>query len=112
MKIIEIMTANWDSILVIAAFLLILAYLAKKGETKILHKIIFGLVTQVEKEFAAGTGRLKLSVVMDAVYQRLPAIVRILFSEKEIELMVEDVLDYAKKLWADNPALLQESNKV
>lgn len=112
MDVIKFVIANLDSIILIIVFVIAMLYLAKKGETATLNKIMFALVTQVEKEFASGTGRLKLSVVVDAVYQRMPTILRFLFSEEEIESMIENALKDAKKLWEANPALLTAGTEL
>lgn len=109
MEALQFLAANWDSVLVVIAFLAICLVLVKRGETKTLNKILFALVTQAEKEFGSSTGKLKLSTVVDALYQRIPAILKFLFTEKELEKMVEDALTAAKKLWADNDRLLEQA---
>lgn len=102
----QFLMQNWDSILIVVGFVAICLVLAKRGETKILNKILFALVTQVEKEFGGQTGKLKLATVVDAVYQRIPAILKFLFSEKEIVQLIESALAAAKIAWSTNPALL------
>ena len=52
MNIIQFLAANWDSVLVVLAFLVLVVVLIKRGETKVLKKILFNLVTQAEKQFA------------------------------------------------------------
>ena len=54
MNIIQFLVANWDSVLVVLAFLVLVAVLIKRGETKILKQILFNLVTQAEKQFGSG----------------------------------------------------------
>lgn len=56
MSIIQFLAANWDSVLVVLAFLVLVVVLIKRGETKILEKTLFNLVTQAEKQFGGGTG--------------------------------------------------------
>ena len=53
MNIIQFLFANWDSVLVILAFLALIVVLVKRGETKVLNKVLFSLVTQAEKQFVA-----------------------------------------------------------
>lgn len=74
----------------------------KRGETAVLNRILFGLVTKAEKEFGGGTGKLKLAAVSDWIYQRIPAVLKLLFSEKDIEKLIEDALEEAKKAWGTN----------
>ena len=102
MKIIAFLLANWDSVLVVLAFLALIAVLIKRGETAVLNRILFGLVTKAEKEFGGGTGKLKLAAVSDWIYQRIPAVLKLLFSEKDIERMIETALEEAKKAWGNN----------
>ena len=102
MKIIAFLLANWDSVLVVFAFLALIVVLIKRGETAVLKKILFGLVTKAEKEFGGGTGRLKLATVSDWIYQRIPDVLKLLFSEKDIEKLIESALEEAKKAWGTN----------
>lgn len=97
MKIFQFLLTNWDSVLVVLAFLALIVVLIKRGETKVLNKVLFGLVTQAEKHFGGGTGKLKLAAVSDWIYQRIPAVLKLLFSEKDIERMIETALEEAKR---------------
>lgn len=76
--------------------------LIKRGETQILNKVLFNLVTQAEKQFGGGTGELKFAAVADWIYQRIPTILKFLFTAKDIQKMIEDVLEVAKKKWSTN----------
>lgn len=102
MNIIQFLAANWDSVLVVLAFFVLIVVLIKRGETKILKQILFNLVTQAEKQFGSGTGSLKFAAVADWIYQRIPAILKLLFTEKDIARMIEAVLEEAKKAWGTN----------
>jgi len=105
MKIIAFLAANWDSVLVVLAFLALIVVLIKRGETAVLKKILFGLVTKAEKEFGGGTGKLKLATVSDWIYQRIPAVLKLLFSQRDIENLIESALEEAKKAWGTNESL-------
>ena len=102
MNIIYFLLANWDSVLVVLAFIVLCVVLVKRGETKILNHILFNLVTQAEREFGSGTGALKYAAVSDWIYQRLPAVLKLLFTEKYIDTMIEAALTEAKKQWGTN----------
>ncbi|MBD5117640.1 MAG: hypothetical protein HDT37_00715 [Clostridiales bacterium] len=102
MKILAFLLANWDSVLVVLVFLGLIVALVKRGETAVLKKILFGLVTQAEKEFGGGTGKLKLATVSDWIYQRIPAVLKLLFGQKDIESLIESALEEAKKAWGNN----------
>ena len=46
--------------------------------------------------------KLKLAAVSDWIYQRIPAVLKLLFSEKDIEKLIESALEEAKKAWGTN----------
>lgn len=102
MKIIVFLAANWDSVLVVMGFVVLCVVLVKRGETKILKHILFNLVTQAEREFGSGTGALKYAAVSDWIYQRLPAVLKLLFTEGDINTMIETALTEAKQKWETN----------
>lgn len=105
MNVLTFLAENWDSVLVIVAFLAVVVVLIKRGETKILKQILFNLVTQAEKQFGSGTGSLKYAAVADWIYQRIPAVLKLLFTSSDIEKMIEAALEEAKKAWGANENL-------
>ena len=105
MNVLTFLAKNWDSVLVVVAFLAAVVVLIKRGETKILKQILFNLVTQAEKQFGSGTGSLKYSAVADWIYQRIPAVLKLLFTSSDIEKMIEAALEEAKKAWGANENL-------
>lgn len=105
MNVLAFLAENWDSVLVVVAFLAVVVVLIKRGETKILKQILFNLVTQAEKQFGSGTGSLKYAAVADWIYQRIPAVLKLLFTSSDIEKMIEAALEEAKKAWGANENL-------
>ena len=105
MNVLTFLAKNWDSVLVVVAFLALVVVLIKRGETKILKQILFNLVTQAEKQFGSGTGSLKYAAVADWIYQRIPAGLKLLFTSSDIEKMIEAALEEAKKAWGANENL-------
>lgn len=105
MNVLTFLAKNWDSVLVVVAFLTLVVVLIKRGETKILKQILFNLVTQAEKQFGSGTGSLKYAAVADWIYQRIPAVLKLLFTSSDIEKMIEAALEEAKKAWGANENL-------
>lgn len=105
MNVLTFLAKNWDSVLVVVAFLAVVVVLIKRGETKILKQILFNLVTQAEKRFGSGTGSLKYAAVADWIYQRIPAVLKLLFTSSDIEKMIEAALEEAKKAWGANENL-------
>ena len=105
MNVLTFLAKNWDSVLVVVAFLALVVALIKRGETKILKQILFNLVTQAEKQFGSGTGSLTYAAVADWIYQRIPAVLKLLFTSSDIEKMIEAALEEAKKAWGANENL-------
>lgn len=105
MNVLQFIARNWDSLLVVVAFIVFIVVLVKRGETKVLKQILFNLVTQAEKQFGSGTGELKFAAVSDWIYQRIPAILKLLFTEKDISNLIETVLEQAKKAWGTNESI-------
>lgn len=105
MAILNFLVANWDSVLVVIGFIVLVVVLIKRGETKILNNILYRLVTQAEREFGAGTGELKYAAVSDWIYERMPAILKFLFTSKDIDKMIEAALEAAKEKWEKNENL-------
>lgn len=105
MNVLTFLAKNWDSVLVVVAFLAVVVVLIKRGETKILKQILFNLVTQAEKQFGSGTDSLKYAAVADWIYQRIPAVLKLLFTSSDIEKMIEAALEEAKKAWGANENL-------
>ena len=105
MNVLTFLAKNWDSVLVVVAFLAVDVVLIKRGETKILKQILFNLVTQAEKQFGSGTGSLKYASVADWIYQLIPAVLNLLFTASDIEKMIEAALEEAKKAWGANEYL-------
>lgn len=105
MNVLTFLAKNWDSVLVVVAFLALVVVLIKRGETKILKQILFNLVAQAEKQFGSGTGSLKYAAVADWIYQRIPAVLKLLFTSSDIEKMIEAALEEAKKAWGANENL-------
>lgn len=105
MNILNFILENWDSVLVVIAFIVVIVVLIKRGEIQILNNILYKLVTQAEREFGAGTGELKYAAVSDWIYERLPLILKFLFTAKDIDNLIETALEAAKKKWESNENL-------
>lgn len=77
MNVIQFLLQHLDTILtllsIVAVLVLGLVYITKNGRNFI-NAMLLSFVTIAEKEFGAGTGALKKSQVVTAVYERLPSI--------------------------------------
>ena len=105
MDVVKFLLDEWDSILIVIAVFVAVIWFIKRGEASKLKSILFQLVTKAEQEYGQGTGELKYAVVVDWLYQRMPTILKFLFTPKDINKMVESVLKYAKEKWNTNETL-------
>lgn len=94
--IFELFKQHSLDIIVVLVFVLVLGYLVKIGKTDTVKKIILSLVVQAEKALGSGTGELKYAFVVDALYSKLPAVIRLLYSKKEINQFIEDAVQQLK----------------
>lgn len=101
----EFISNNWDSLIVVITLILALLGLLRLGKQDTVKKIILSLVVQAEKALGSGTGDLKYAYVIDNLYDKLPAIVSMLFSKKEIDTMIEQAVAQLKKLLSEGVTL-------
>lgn len=92
----------WDSILVVVLFILLLIYLLKRGANKKVNQMLFYLVIKAEEQFGGGTGNLKYAAVITWLYDKLPVILKILFTEKQIDTMIENAVQEMKEYLEKN----------
>lgn len=105
MGVLDFVLKNWDSVLVVLAVVAVVIVLICRKEYALLDRIILVLVTEAEKQFGGGTGALKLAAVIDWIYPKIPAIIRIFITEERLVSIIERVLDEAKRKWDANPSL-------
>jgi hypothetical protein len=111
MTILHFLAANWDSIAVVVAFVVVVLVLIAKKQYAIIEKIVFALVTEAEKKYGDGIGTAKLAAVIDWLYPKIPALIRIFITAGQIERIIEKVLADAQKRWDSNPKLTEYIKK-
>lgn len=97
---------NWQSISVAIAFLIAMVILMKINKEETVRKIILSLVVQAEKALGSGTGELKYAYVVDKLYDKLPKIISMLYSRKEIDNMIQAAVDKLKEVLMDGKVTL------
>lgn len=95
---VEFIQANLSSIIVVVITIIGLLVLYKLGKKDIVKKIILALVVKAEKTLGSGTGELKYAMVIDAIYNKLPFIIRFLFTKKELDTFIEEAVSKMKEL--------------
>ncbi|HAN44253.1 MAG TPA: hypothetical protein DCP97_02575 [Ruminococcaceae bacterium] len=98
----EFLTANWDSVLLVVAFVVLIIFLLKKGYKTQVNEILFYLVSKAEQELGGGTGQLKYAAVTTWFYERLPAIAKFIFTPKQIDIMIEAAVTRMKEYLKTN----------
>jgi hypothetical protein len=106
MSIINFLVTNWDSVLIVAVVITGVVFLIVKKQWAVLDKMLFALVTWAEREYGGGTGNLKLAAVIEKIYPRIPAVIRLFMSPTALVRLIEKALEQAKLQWGQNPALL------
>lgn len=102
MQIIELIINHWSDILLVLLAVGSLVYAIYKKDLSLVRQQLFSLVTQAEEAYGGGTGILKLSSVVTAIYPQLPKLFKVLVTEKKLVNIVESVLEEAKTKWETN----------
>lgn len=105
MSVVNFIIQNIDNIVLVAALIIAILFMVKRGETAKLKEILFVLVTEAEQQYGDGTGVLKYSAVAGWIYERIPTCIQFLFTAKDIEKMIEAVLSEAKEKWSKNDSI-------
>lgn len=105
----KVLLLNSLPIILIALILaIVLLVLYKRGKKDLVRKIVLDLVVKAEKMLGSGTGELKYVNVINAFYfsGRIPKLIRLLFSEKDIDNYIKAGVAKIKKLLSDGNTLL------
>lgn len=95
----------WLDITLIAAFIVFLGYLWRKGKKETVQRIILDLVCRAEQQYGSKTGPIKLAAVWSGLYDRLPWVLRILFPRSELETYINDAVQWLKHKLSNNPKM-------
>lgn len=99
---------HMDAILTLLAVLfiacLLIRYIRQNG-IAFAQSMLLSMVTQAEKDFGSGTGVLKKSSVITAIYAQLPSLFKLFIPEQTVSFLIEDALLDAKEHWASNDRL-------
>ena len=87
---------SYIDVIIAVVFIGVLLYLYKIGKTELVKRMVLALVVQAEKTYGSGTGELKYAMVVKEFYEKLPIILRTLFTEKELNDMIEVAVEKLK----------------
>ena len=102
----NIFTEHLGSIIVIIAIFAVAAvlfFIAKGKYRKIAKRILLSLVVAAEQQFGGKTGEIKFSYVAEKLHEKLPFVVQLLFTEKDIANMIAEAVCKMKEILTDNP---------
>lgn len=105
MSILKFLLFNWDSVLVIVVAGAVVLVLIAKKQCAILDKIVFSLVTEAENKYGSGTGAAKIAAVIEWLYPKIPAVIRLFITTAWLDKLINHALTKAKIKWKNNPDL-------
>lgn len=107
LNIIEgLLKAYWLDLIISALVLSVLVILWRRGKRDAVKHIVRELVARAEQQYGSGTGPIKLAFVWSGIYNRLPWIVRTLYTKEELQKYIEDAVTWLKVQLADGMNLL------
>ena len=116
MKLIKVLLENWQSILILAIVAIFIIYIVVKFLTmpreEQIQKVqewLLWAVTQAERIFGGGTGKIKLRYVYDLFIKRFPDIAKII-SFTMFSALVDKALETFNQLLSSNKALEEYVN--
>lgn len=109
---IQFIQNNYPSIIVIILFVIGMLLLYKNSKKDVVRKILLSLVVQAEKALGSGTGELKYAWVVDNFYDKMPGIIKMLFTKKEIDTMIEEGVQKLKDILASGVTLNSYEDEI
>ena len=103
---------NLILLIILIAVIAAVAVLAYRGKKQIIFKMIYALVNEAEEIYGSQTGKRKFAYVMEQIYARLPAFIRLFITYQTLEKWIEQALAEAKEFWkqkaeeADKPIVV------
>lgn len=98
----EFIKANLYDILTVIVFVVGCVFLVRRGYESKVKEMLLYLVCKAEELYGSGTGELKYSAVVTWVYEKLPPIMRLLFTTKQIDQYIESAVLQMKEYLSKN----------
>ena len=99
--------ANWDSVIFVVIVLVGIVVFAKIGYTQQIKDMLLYLVVQAEEKYKDGTGLVKYSAVATWLYEKLPSLAKLIFTSKQIEILIEEAVKRMKEYLQENPKAIE-----
>ncbi len=93
----DFIMANWIDIVIIAGVIGLLIGLWKSGKKTAVKKIAYGIIKQADIKFDATSDE-----KFEQIYQKLPRIIRSLYSVEDIRKIVDDIFTDLENVLSDS----------
>lgn len=87
---IDFLVNNLDFILTFIVVVIACIIMARRGQIKKIKEIVLALCVNAEITYGGGTGAIKKSSVIEAIYDLLPGWAKVFISDKTISDLVEE----------------------
>lgn len=101
----ELLKDNITVGLVLLAFFSFIVTSLRRDKETVVRNMLLYLVTEAEAMFGNGTGEIKYAAVVTWTHERLPILFKILFTEKQLDRMIEDAVRNLTQYLKTNPDL-------
>ncbi|EOD01401.1 hypothetical protein [Caldisalinibacter kiritimatiensis] len=108
----DIFAFNWGWVVLGILAIVTLLYLYKRGNEDLVKKIILSLVVRAEKTLGSKTGELKYAMVVNLAYKHIPSSLRLFFSKKEIDNMIEEAVRFLKEYLSEGRDLMGYDDEI
>ena len=92
---------HWADMIIVIVFAVLLTALYLNGKKKIASQILYFFITEAERIYGDGAGKIKLAYVMERVYASLPSAVKTFLTYDKLKVLIEKALEKAKKIWEE-----------
>lgn len=87
---IDFLVNNLDFVLTFIVVVIVCIIMARRGQIKKIKEIVLALCVNAEITYGGGTGAIKKSSVIEAIYDLLPGWAKVFISDKTISDLVEE----------------------
>lgn len=96
MHIYQFMQVYGLDVMIVLVFIAILALLVRRGKADLVRRIVYAMVVEAEQRLGSKTGQEKKAFVIARIYERLPLILRLVFTREDINRFIDDGVDRLK----------------
>lgn len=86
----------WSDVLLVVVVAIVLVILYKKGKKDLVKSIVKTLVVKAQIALGSTTNTAKYNLVIATLYEKLPLILRLIFTKTEIDIYIDDAVKWLK----------------